>query len=177
MEHWKRILGLCCFAAGLAYSQAAAVGGHRSRRIPRQRPRYGAAYYTRPVGLSRGLSFDNDAGQTTLAYFKVNEDQYLELSPKPQGGREHSIYSRRLRDCRHRGRARLVGSAGTQTSARSERPRRQPGVFAARFRTTSASSLSSIWKDPCTATRAASFWTIAASRIIYSQYRCIGTEG
>ena len=80
-KKWRRILGFCCLAAGFAYSQPLPLEGiaHVGFRVSDLEK--ARAYYTGLLGYQEAFHGTNAAGATTVAYFKVNEDQYLELSP------------------------------------------------------------------------------------------------
>ncbi len=39
------------------------------------------AYYTGQLGFQQAFDLKNDSGETSMAFFKVNDEQYIELSP------------------------------------------------------------------------------------------------
>jgi len=85
-KQWKRVLGSCFLAAGLAYGQPLPLEGiaHIGFRVSDLEK--ARAYYTGLLGYQEAFHGTNAAGATTTAYFKVNEDQYLELSPNLKPG-------------------------------------------------------------------------------------------
>jgi predicted dehydrogenase len=78
-------------AAGLGWCQAnpivgIAAAGFRVGNLEKSR-----AYYTGLLGYQQAFELKSDAGRTEVEFFKVSDEQYLELSPGMPPGAESSF--------------------------------------------------------------------------------------
>ncbi len=74
------LLGWISPTAGAAANELTIIGlagvGFQARDLEKSR-----AYYAGVLGYSEAFDVKNTAGQIVTAYFKVNEDQYIEIDP------------------------------------------------------------------------------------------------
>ncbi len=79
MSHFRCTLLLLAAAGARAQTvpiDGIAHAGFRVSSLERSR-----AYYTGQLGFQQAFDLKNDAGDTFMAFFKVNDEQYVELSP------------------------------------------------------------------------------------------------
>src|SRR5437879_8637859 len=82
----RTVLVFLCLTAVSLYGQALPLEGiaHVGFRVTDLEK--SRAYYTGMLGFQEAFHTTNDAGRIGTAYFKVNEDQYLELASNLPAG-------------------------------------------------------------------------------------------
>ena len=93
---WLRLVGVACVATFVFVELLGAQGPESSEELPI----LGLAgvtfkvtdldaargYYAGVLGFAEAFTLTNEAGEVTSAYFKINDDQYVEVTPNLQAG-------------------------------------------------------------------------------------------